>query len=90
MLSARSARPPPGERNNTLFRQTARLVELVNGGELSRDEVERAMTAAALAAGLPQQETAATIESAFRQGDRQPDRAGSRGGERSCRRTTEW
>lgn len=56
----------PGTRNNTLFPQTASLAELVNGGELTRAEVERAMTAAALAAGLTQQETAATIESAFR------------------------
>ena len=55
----------PGQRNDTLFKQTASLVELVNGGELARDEVERGMTAAALAAGLPQQETRATIHSAF-------------------------
>src|SRR5690606_4547941 len=33
-----------GDRNNTLFRQTAGLAELVNGGALERAEVERAMT----------------------------------------------
>lgn len=54
-----------GDRNNTLFRQTAGLAELVNGGAAARAEVERAMTAAALAAGLTPQETAATIRSAF-------------------------
>ena len=55
----------PGDRNNTLFRQTAALAELVNGGILTRDKVERAMTGAALAAGLTADETAATIASAF-------------------------
>lgn len=56
----------PGDRNNALFRQTAALAELVNGGILTRPDVERAMTGAALAAGLPADETAATIESAFK------------------------
>jgi len=56
----------PGDRNNTLFRQTAALAELVNGHLLTRPEVERAMTAAALAAGLAADETAATIGSAFK------------------------
>lgn len=55
----------PGGRNNALFRQTAALAELVNGGVLRRVDVERAMTGAALAAGLPPTETAATIGSAF-------------------------
>ena len=55
----------PGDRNNTLFRQTAALAELVNGGILTRDEVDRAMTGAALDAGLAADETEATIKSAF-------------------------
>ena len=55
----------PGDRNKALFRQTAALAELVNGGALTRDEVERAMTGAALAAGLAADEAAATVASAF-------------------------
>jgi putative DNA primase/helicase len=55
----------PGNRNNTLFQQTAALAELVNGGVLARPDVERAMTGAALAAGLHAGETAATVASAF-------------------------
>lgn len=55
----------PGDRNNALFRQTAGLAELVNGGLLTRPDVERAMSGAALAAGLAADETAATIASAF-------------------------
>jgi len=55
----------PGDRNKALFRQTAALAELVNGGTLTRDEVERAMTGAALAAGLSADEAAATVASAF-------------------------
>ena len=55
----------PGDRNKALFRQTAGLAELVNGQVLTRDKVDRAMTGAALAAGLTADETAATIASAF-------------------------
>lgn len=55
----------PGDRNNTLFRQTTGLAELVNGGILTRDQVERGMTAAALAAGLTVHETTSTLASAF-------------------------
>ena len=55
----------PGNRNMTLFKQAAALAELVNGGALARTDVERGMTGAALAAGLPADETAATVASAF-------------------------
>jgi putative DNA primase/helicase len=55
----------PGERNDTLFRQTASIAELVNGGELDRAVVETSMTTAALTAGLSPEETQATINSAF-------------------------
>lgn len=55
----------PGDRNKALFRQTAALAELVNGGALARPDVERAMTGAALAAGLAADEAAATVASAF-------------------------
>lgn len=56
----------PGDRNNVLFRQTAGLAELVNGGVLARADVERAMTGAAAGAGLGADETAATIAGAFK------------------------
>jgi hypothetical protein len=55
-----------GTRNNTLFQQTAALVELVNGGELNSEEVVARMTTAALMAGLPEAEVRATVTSAFR------------------------
>ena len=55
----------PGDRNNTLFRQTADLAKLVSSRRLTRDEVEREMTGAALAAGLTADETSSTIASAF-------------------------
>ncbi len=55
-----------GGRNNTLYAETAALVELVNGGGLARVDVERVMTAAGLASGLEPVEVASTIASAFR------------------------
>jgi hypothetical protein len=65
------ARAAEGSRNNTLFAQTAALVELANGGALDPAVVAPAMLAAATAAGLPAREATATIESAFRAvGDR--------------------
>ncbi len=65
------SRAANGTRNDTLFREAAGLAELVNGGALDRPEVERQLTAAALAAGLPEAESRATIASAFNHvGDR--------------------
>jgi len=55
-----------GVRNHSLFKETASLVELVNAGALERGDVERAMTAAALASGLEPNETQKTIASAFK------------------------
>lgn len=79
----RVAACPPGDRNNTLFRQTASLAELVNDGAPSRAEVERALADAALAAGLSAEETEATIRSAFKSvGGRSRGRR-TRGGRRS-------
>ncbi|MCA9935613.1 MAG: AAA family ATPase [Ardenticatenaceae bacterium] len=57
---------PNGSRNNTLFEQTTGLAELVNGGELLRQDVEQGMTGAAMAAGLPESEIRATLDSAFK------------------------
>ena len=56
----------PGDRNNTLFRQTAALAALVNSGILTRSDVEREMNNAALADGLTIGETNMTIKSAFK------------------------
>lgn len=55
-----------GTRNHKLFAETAALVELVNAGALPAGDVERVMTAAALAAGLERGETEKTIASAFK------------------------
>lgn len=55
---------PSGNRNNTLFQQTASLTELANGGELTHDTVQQGMQRAGLAAGLPEDEVLATITSA--------------------------
>lgn len=55
-----------GGRNNTLYAETAALVELVNGGGLERADVERVMTAAGIAAGLESTEATKTIASAFK------------------------
>lgn len=55
-----------GTRNHTLFAETASLIELVNAGALAGADVERVMTAAALAAGLEIGETTKTIASAFK------------------------
>lgn len=54
-----------GSRNNTLFSEVASLVELVNAGALAREEVERAMTAAAITSGLTLEEASKTVASAF-------------------------
>lgn len=56
----------PGERNNTLFRESAGLAELANGGLLDEGKISEAMEAAGLAAGLGQKEVDATIRSAQR------------------------
>lgn len=55
-----------GGRNNTLYSETAALVELVNGGGLDRADVERVMTAAGIAAGLEATEAQKAIASAFK------------------------
>jgi hypothetical protein len=70
----------PGSRNHTLNTAAFNLGSLVAAGALSREEVEDALTAAALAAGLTPTETKATIRSgldkaAVKVGPRQiPDR----------------
>ena len=56
---------PEGGRHNKLYSETAALIELVNAGALSRFEVERVMTAAAIACGLPLPEVIKVIADAF-------------------------
>jgi len=60
------ARAPAGTRNHTLLRAAQNLFELVNGAELVESEARAALERAAAACGLDEQETAATIESAWR------------------------
>ncbi|MCA9925545.1 MAG: AAA family ATPase [Anaerolineales bacterium] len=55
-----------GTRNNTLFQETAGLVELVNAGVLDSVDVNPAMLQAAALVGLPEKEAEATIDSAFK------------------------
>ena len=55
-----------GGRHNTLFKETASIVELVNAEALDRNEVERVMTAAGLACGLEAKEVEKVIEDAFK------------------------
>ena len=55
-----------GGRHNTLFKETASIVELVNAEAIDRAEVERVMTAAGLACGLDAKEVGKVIEDAFK------------------------
>jgi hypothetical protein len=57
-----------GSRNKTLNKSVFRLAQLVAGGELALDLLEREATAAALACGLGQTETDLTIASALSAG----------------------
>jgi hypothetical protein len=59
---------PEGKRNETLNRSVFRLAQLVAGGELALEQVEREATAAALANGLDWLETDLTIASAISAG----------------------
>lgn len=58
----------PGTRNSTLNRSAFCLGQLVAAGLLPRDAVEAELTAAALAAGLGERETAATLRSGLEAG----------------------
>jgi KaiC/GvpD/RAD55 family RecA-like ATPase len=61
-----------GDRNNTLHRSTIKLATLVAAGELEEGHAKRALADAALSAGLPEPEIAATIESGFKFGLQHP------------------
>jgi len=62
----------PGARNDTLCRAAFALGQLVAAGLLPGELVERALTAAAAAIGLPQRDSAATIRSGLTAGQRTP------------------
>lgn len=63
-----------GTRNNTLFRETAGMAELVNANALDTHNVKTAMLDAAMMVGLPSKEADATVESAFKHvGDKMRD-----------------
>lgn len=68
----RLLRAPSGRRNEELNRSTFRLAQLVAGGQLRRETLERAVTEAALLIGLEPNEIRGTIRSAIRGGARFP------------------
>jgi len=65
---ANMAQAQPGARNDTLNRAAYSLGRLAAAGSLERGEVEAALLAAALAAGLGEREARATIASGLRAG----------------------
>ncbi|HGU6767688.1 TPA: VapE domain-containing protein [Klebsiella pneumoniae] len=64
-----------GKRNPTLFKQAAKVYELVAGGEISEADAELALYSAADAAGLDPAEIDATMASAKEAGFKQPRKA---------------
>jgi hypothetical protein len=66
-----------GTRNSTLNRAAFNLGQLVAGGVLSRVAVERELTEAAHACGLPEGEACASIRSGLGAGERLPRAAGA-------------
>ncbi|HVE26251.1 MAG TPA: AAA family ATPase, partial [Sporichthya sp.] len=65
-------RAPRGQRNHALNSAAFSLGQLVAGGELGRDEVEKALTEVAGRAGLGALETQRTIASGLKSGALQP------------------
>jgi hypothetical protein len=61
-----------GHRNDVLNRAAFNLGQLITAGQLTEDEVTAELTAAALAAGLTEAETARTIASGLTAGQRHP------------------
>jgi putative DNA primase/helicase len=66
-----------GNRNDTLNRAAFSMGTLIGGGCLGRVEVEEALRQAALAVGLDQAETEATIRSGIESGMKQPRQPGT-------------
>jgi hypothetical protein len=61
-----------GERNNTLFRMSARVGSWVGAGYISRPEAETALGDAASACGLSSREAERTIASGLDRGETDP------------------
>ena len=57
---------PAGDRNNTLVKQARSIATLVNGQEIDEATAKYELLIAAIAAGLTEKESKATIESGFR------------------------
>lgn len=66
------AQATEGSRNNSLNEAAFALGQFIEAGLLSRNEVERALTATALAIGLAENETAQTIQSGLTAGISNP------------------
>ncbi len=64
----RAAGAPEGCRNDTLNRETWSLAHFVDDGRLPEHVVRKAMSEAAMAAGIPELKASRTIESALRSG----------------------
>ncbi|WP_029604412.1 bifunctional DNA primase/polymerase [Kozakia baliensis] len=60
------AMAPPGQRNDTLNRQTYSLARFIETGIITGSDIEHAMSSAGVMAGLEDREIAATIQSALR------------------------
>lgn len=65
-------RAPEGTRNDRLNVAAVKLGSIIGSGSLSRSTVERALTQAAISAGLDPAETAATIRSGIEHGTTTP------------------
>ncbi len=70
---------PEGTRNNQLNESALKVARLVAGGHLDESDARGALLEAALAAGLDERESAATIESGFREGLKHPRTPAPRG-----------
>ena len=79
MADVRNA--PKGTRNKLLNTAAFSMGQLVGAGEIGRAEVEAALSEAALAAGLEDDEIQATIESGLAGGRKQPRQRGRKGGQ---------
>ncbi len=71
----RVAAAEEGCRNDTLNRAAFSMGQLVEGGEVNRDQVAGALLEAAVSAGLPDSEARKTIESGLNGGSHEPRRA---------------
>jgi len=70
---------PEGTRNNQLNESALKVARLVAGGHLDESDARGALLEAALAAGLDERESAATIVSGFREGLKHPRTPAPRG-----------